>query len=402
MHLTEMVLDEITRESKAERKKSNFIRLLKFYLLPGWRDPKFTEMQYKIEMIKSKRRLFRRLLTPLTLVGLGMVLFIAILAVFAPWLTPFTIDELAVPYIPPGGTPFDDPSNPFYIVLIGVVISVLIQWVVFRSLKQYCIKKNKKKAYIWIFRCFEYEAIINLIIAFVITNNLYSLFPLGRNDHPLGTTKSAYDLLGRIIWGARTTLTIAAIPVIISLSGGIVGGTISAYFGGWVDTILMRFVDFMYSFPTIILVIIITPMLGGKLTNMVFIWGLLFIPSNMRFVRSLVLQVKQNIYVTAAITGGADKVKVMFKHVFPNAISSIIISLFGAMAFSVLGFASIAFLGLGDETFADWGTDILYSRARMTAIGQAFFPGLFIGITAIGFILLGDGLRDALDPRLKI
>ena len=78
-----------------------------------------------------------------------------------------------------------------------------------------------------------------------------------------------------------------------------------------------------------------------------------------------------------------------------------IISIFGAMAVTVLGFASIAFLGLGDQTYADWGTDILYARTRMTAIGQAFWPGLFIGITAIGFILLGDGLRDALDPRLR-
>ena len=330
--MTETILDEIKLNEKTKGRKSNFIRLLKFYLLPGWRDPQFTAMQNKIEMIKSKRRLFRRLLTPLTIIGLAMVLFMVVLAVFAPWLTRFTIWELAQPYIPPDGIPFADPSL----------------------------------------------------------------------SHPLGTTRFGYDILGRLIWGARTTLTLAAVPVLISLSGGIIFGTISAYFGGWVDTILMRFVDFMYSFPTIILVIIITPMLGDSLVNMVIIWGLLFIPANMRFTRSLVLQVKQNIYVRAAVTGGADKMKVMFKHVFPNTISPIIISIFGSMAFSVLGFASIAFLGIGDETLADWGTDILYSRTRMTAIGPAFWPGLFIAITAIGFILLGDGLRDALDPRLSI
>jgi len=325
--------EEVEQLAKDEvRRKANFIRLLKFYLLPGWRDPEFTAMQNRIEMIKSKRRLFRRLLAPLTLIGLAMVLFMAVLAVFAPWLTPYTIDELAQPYIPSDGIPFDAPS-------------------------------------------------------FL---------------HPLGTTRFGYDLLGRLIWGARTTLTVAALPVIISLTGGIIFGTISAYFGGWVDTILMRFVDFMYSFPTIILVIIISPMIGGSLINLVVIWGLLYIPVNMRFVRSLVLQVKQNIYVQAAVTGGADKMKVMFKHVFPNTLSPIIISIFGAMALTVLGFASIAFLGMGDETLADWGTDIMYSRARMSAVGPAFWPGLFIGVTAIGFILLGDGLRDALDPRLKI
>ena len=330
--MTEIVISEMKRVKKMEGKKGNFIRLLKFYLLPGWRDPKFTAMQTQIERTKSKRRLFRRLLAPLSIVGLAMVLFMAVLAVYAPWLTPYTIDTLAQPYLPPDGIPFANPTP----------------------------------------------------------------------AHPLGTTRFGYDLLGRLIWGARTALTFAAMPVIISLTGGIIFGTISAYFGGLVDTILMRFVDFMYSFPTIILVIIITPMLGGSLLNMVLIWGLLFIPVNMRFVRSLVFQVKQNMFVMAAVTGGADRMKVMFKHVFPNTLSPMIISIFGAMAVTVLGFASIAFLGLGDQTYADWGTDILYARTRMTAIGQAFWPGLFIGITAIGFILLGDGLRDALDPRLKI
>ncbi len=325
-------VEEYRHKENLISKKSKIIRLLRFYLLPGWRDPEFTALQNKIEMVKSKRRLFRRLITPLTIIGFLMILFIAVLAVFAPWFSTFTIDELAMPYLPPDGVPFDDPSL----------------------------------------------------------------------AHPLGTTKYAFDLLGRLIWGARTALTAASLPVFISIIGGIILGTMSAYFGGWVDTIMMRFVDFMYSFPTLILVIIISPMLGGELLNLLMIWGLLYIPVNTRFVRSLVLQVKQNLYVRAAVTGGADKIKVMFKHVFPNAISPMIISIFGAMGLSVLGFASIAFLGLGDQTITDWGTDIMYSRSRMTAIGPAFWPGLFIGITAIGFILIGDGLRDALDPRLKI
>jgi peptide/nickel transport system permease protein len=325
-------LEEYQSVESPIRKKSKLARLARFYLLPGWRDPKFTVQQNVIEMVKSKRRLFRRLITPLTIIGLIMILFIAVLAVYAPWLTNYTIDELAMPYLPPGGVPFEDPSS----------------------------------------------------------------------AHPLGTTRFGYDLLGRLIWGARTALTAAALPVFISILGGIILGTISAYFGGWVDTLIMRFVDFMYSFPTLILIIIISPMLGGELFNLLMIWGLLYIPVNTRFVRSLVLQVKQNLYVRAAVTGGADKIKVMFKHVFPNAISPMIISIFGAMGLSVLGFASIAFLGLGDQTITDWGTDIMYSRSRMTAIGPAFWPGLFIGITAIGFILIGDGLRDALDPRLKI
>ncbi len=330
MTTDQVILNE--SEVTPNKKRKNIKRLLKFFLIPGWRDPEYTARQNQIEMTKSKRRLFRRIITPLTLIGLAMILFIIILAVYAPWLTPFTINNLAVPYLPDDSLPFEDPSL----------------------------------------------------------------------AHPLGTTKFGFDLLGRLIWGARTAMTAAMFPVFISVTGGIIFGTISAYFGGWVDTIMMRIVDFMYALPTLILVIIIVPMLGGALINILLIWGLLYIPLNTRFVRSLVLQVKQNVYVRAAITGGADKIKVMFKHVFPNALSPILISLFGSMAFSVLGFASIAFLGMGDPTVTDWGTDILYSRARMTAIGPAFWPGLFIGITAIGFILLGDGLRDALDPKLKI
>ena len=136
--------------------------------------------------------------------------------------------------------------------------------------------------------------------------------------------------------------------------------------------------------------------------NLLLLYGLLYIPYTARFVRALVLQVKQNIYVRAAITGGAEKFKVMFKHILPNAISPLLISFFGSMGGAILGFASIAFLGLGDEQIADWGTDISWSRTQTGAFGAVFWPGIFIAITAIGFMLIGDGLRDALDPRLHI
>jgi len=321
---------EIQKNQKQEPKKS--IRdLIKFYFLPGFRVPEFSAKEYEIGKIKSKRKLFRRLVTPLTILGFILIIFIAFLGIFAPWISTYTIQQVAMPHVPPSSFPFEDPS------------------------------------------------------------------PL----HPLGTTKYGYDILGRLIWGSRTVITAAAFPVLISNGGGIILGTLSAYFGGKLDYIMMRIVDFMYSFPIIIVVIIIAPMMGGKLYNILLLWGILYIPYTTRFVRSLVLQVKQNLYVEAAITGGADKLKVMFKHVFPNTYSALIISFFGSMAFSVLGFASIAFLGMGDQTFADWGTDIAYSRSNLTAIGPAFWPGLFLGITTIGFILVGDGLRDALDPRLK-
>ncbi|MBY8991592.1 MAG: ABC transporter permease [Candidatus Lokiarchaeota archaeon] len=260
-----------------------------------------------------------------------MILFIAFLGMFAPWLTPFTVDNLTPPDFLPE-TPFLLPSA----------------------------------------------------------------------DHPLGTTEYGFDILGRIIWGARTALTAAALPVIIGTVGGLAIGTISAYFGGKIDSLIMRFCDFWFSFPTLILVIIVAPLIGNNLYNILILFGLFGIPGSARWVRALVLQVKQNVYVEAAVTSGAEKFKVMFKHVLPNALSPIIIGFFGGMAGAILGFVGIAFLGLGDASFADWGTDINYGRGHWGAYYAVFWPGLFIAITAVGFMLIGDGLRDALDPRLHI
>ncbi|MFX1590875.1 MAG: ABC transporter permease [Promethearchaeota archaeon] len=331
--MRQIYLEKIKEEEKfeLEHKKSKIIRYLKFYLIPGWRDPEFSDKEYEIGKIKSKRRLFRRLITPLTIVGMIMILFIAVLGVYAPWLTRFTIEQVSKPYFP-DEIPYSAPSA----------------------------------------------------------------------AHPLGTTRYGYDMLARVIWGARTALTAAALPVLISVAGGLALGSVSAYFGGKVDYLIMRFCDFWFSFPWLILVIIISPMIGRDLYNLLLIYGLLYIPSSTRWVRALVLQVKQNLYVQAAITGGANKFKVMFKHVLPNAISPLIIGFFGSMAIVILGFSSIAFLGLGDESFADWGTDISYARSEQFAYWAVLWPGLFIAITAVGFMLIGDGLRDALDPRLHI
>ncbi|MFX1328008.1 MAG: ABC transporter permease [Promethearchaeota archaeon] len=324
--------EELDYQKFESPKKKKFFRLLKFFLIPGWRDPEFSNQEYQIEKIKSKRRLFRRLLKPLTISGFLMLLFVSILAVYAPWLSKITLHEIVVPNYPVGGIPFDDPSA----------------------------------------------------------------------EHPLGTTKFGYDILARIIWGARTTLLMALIPTVIAVGGGMILGTISAYFGGVIDYIMMRFVDLMYAFPTLVLVVILVPILGQALLSSLIIFGILFIPYNIRFMRSLVLQVKQLEFVSAAITGGAKKFKLMFKHIIPNAISPMVISFFGGAAIAVLGLAGLAFIGFGDPTVASWGTDINWARYSFTNANAAIWPGIFIGIASIGFMIVGDGLRDALDPRLKL
>jgi len=163
----------------------------------------------------------------------------------------------------------------------------------------------------------------------------------------------------------------------------------------------MRFVDLMYSLPMLIVTIILVPMLSQDLLNIVVLWGVLSIPYNIRFMRSLVLQVKQLDYVRAAKVGGALKFKVMFKHIVPNSLSPVVITFFGGAAGTLLGLAGLSFLGLGNTAVATWGVDVTWARERLlTAIWAAAWPGIFIGITSVGFMLIGDGMRDALDPRL--
>ena len=330
--MTQIYLQDSDKTRNNSPFRGKILRRLKFYLIPGYRVPEFTEMEYEIGKIKSKRKLFRRFLTPLTILGFMLILFIVVLGVYAPWLSLYPLQEITPPNYP-GTLEFQPPSP----------------------------------------------------------------------GHPLGTTKFGYDLLSRLIWGARTIIQAAFVPVFISISGGVILGTISAYFGSWVDTLIMRFCDVMFAIPTLVLVIIVAPLIGRDLYTILIIYGLLYIPYNIRFMRSLVLQVKQNIYVRAAVTGGADKVRVMFKHIFPNAFSPIIISFFGGMGLTVLGLAGLAFIGMGDPSVADWGTDIIYAKTvLLNSPGAALWPGLFIGIAVIGFMLIGDGLRDALDPRLHI
>ncbi|MEE9571918.1 MAG: ABC transporter permease [Candidatus Neomarinimicrobiota bacterium] len=331
-----MTQEYLEKTEKAELsskfEKKSIIRWLKFYLTPGWRDPKLSAREHEIGKFKSKRKKFRRFLTPLTILGFIMILIVVFCAFYAPWLTPYTLKEVTKPTIIPGGRQFAPPSA----------------------------------------------------------------------DHPLGTTENAYDLLGRLLWGARTVLTMGFIPVLISVACGLVIGTISAYFGGTVDAIIMRLCDLVFAFPQLLLVILVIPILGYEIFWIMLIFGLLGIPQYVRLMRSSVLLTKHNLYVDAAHAGGADNFKVMFKHIVPNAISPILISFFGLMGTAILGFSAIAFLGMSQETrIADWGTDIYYARGQFNAPWAAIWPGFFIAIAVIGFMLIGDGLRDALDPRLN-
>ena len=310
----------------------NIVRAIKFLMIPGWRDPKFSQREYEIEKTKSKRKFFRRLIKPLTLIGIGVIFFIIFLAVYAPWISNYTLE---------------------YVTDVSKAIDVGLP------------------------------------------------YTLPSPSHIWGTTAYAYDLYSRIIWGSRTVVIFGFLTIILASVGGIIVGTISGFYGGKVDTILMRIVDFSLAFPTLVIIIIFTEMISRDLITILLIFGLFAIPGYSRLMRASVLATKQQLYIEAAKTSGAGNFKIMFKHIFANAISPIIIRFFGGVGAAILGFAGIAFLGFGDASFPDWGTDINYGRGHLSMIHTTLFPGIFILIAVLGFMLFGDGLRDALDPRLK-
>ena len=331
--MTQNYLKELENNKSVSYQTGKIKRYLKFFLIPGWRNPEFTALEYQIGKKKSKRRLFRRILKPLTIFGFLLLIFITFCAIFAPWLTKYPLEMLT-----------------HRGVLAGEDLS----------------------------------------------------FANPSKDHPLGTTEYAYDILGRIIWGCRTAITFGITTIIIGATGGIIVGTISAYFGGRVDATIMRIADLIMIFPALILLILFTQMIGEELQIMLVLFGVLSIPGFSRLMRSSVFQVKQNLYIEAAQTGGAKSFKIMFKHIIPNAIAPIVINFFGGVGAAILGFTAIAFLGFGDQSLPDWGSDINYARTQFSHYYAAFWPGLFILIAVMGFMLIGDGLRDALDPRLRV
>lgn len=227
-------------------------------------------------------------------------------------------------------------------------------------------------------------------------------------DHLLGTTKFGRDVLSRLIFGARTSLTVALPAIGFSVIVGVIVGIIAGYYGGRVDSIIMRLVDVLLAFPGIILSLVFISVFSElfqteiRIEYIMLAWGILGIPFYARLIRGGVLQAKELPYVQAAKVAGANKWRIMFKHILPNVIQPIIISVTFDIGGVILSLAGISFLGFNDPTLMDWGNEINFTRERLyDAPWASLFPGLFILISVLGFMLLGDGLRDALDPRLK-
>jgi peptide/nickel transport system permease protein len=222
-------------------------------------------------------------------------------------------------------------------------------------------------------------------------------------EHWFGTDQLGRDIFSRIISGTKISLTVGITAVAISLTIGVILGSIAGYYGGAADTIVMRLMDMMLAIPSILLAIAFMAALGKGLDKAVIAIGLVSIPEYARIVRGCILSVKENDFVQAArVIGNRDR-RIIFHHVLPNVLSSIVVRATLGISTAVLDTAALGFLGLGVQPpAAEWG-DML-GRARgfiFSAPYTLLFPGIAITLTVLAFNLLGDGLRDALDPKSR-
>ncbi len=228
------------------------------------------------------------------------------------------------------------------------------------------------------------------------------LLPPSR-QHWLGTDDLGRDLLSRIIYGGRTSLTVGIVSVGIALAVGTVLGLAGGFYRGWSESVIMRSMDIMLAFPATLLAIFIVGIRGPGLNNAMLAIGVINIPIFARIVRGSTLRVQQEDFVEAARALGASPQRVLNRHILPNTLAPIIVQTSLSVGAAILEAAGLSFLGLGAQApTPEWGSMLTNTREFLRdAPWAATFPGLAILLAVVGFNLLGDGLRDALDPRLR-
>ncbi|MCY4018997.1 MAG: ABC transporter permease [Chloroflexi bacterium] len=220
----------------------------------------------------------------------------------------------------------------------------------------------------------------------------------------LGTDNLGRDILTRILYGGRVSLQVGIVSVAIGATIGTLLGLIAGYIGGWTDVLIMRFIDMMLAFPGILLALVIIAVLGRNLQNVMIAVGLSSIPVYTRVVRGSALSVKQFDFIVAAQALGASSWRIMARHILPNVLAPIIVVATNGVAGAIISGAALSFLGLGQQPpDPEWGLMLNEGRDYIrVAAWVTTYPGLAIMITVLSINLLGDGLRDILDPRLKL
>ena len=228
-------------------------------------------------------------------------------------------------------------------------------------------------------------------------------FAIGPHAYPLGTDDVGRDVLSRLLYGARLSLSIGAMVVIIALAIGTILGLLAGFFSGVVDMLLARLMDIMLALPTILLAIAIVAILGPSLRNAMFAVAIVQLPAFVRLTRAAVRTERSREYVTASRMAGASLPRLMFLTVLPNCMAPLIVQASLGFSSAILDTAALGFLGLGAQPpTPEWGTMLADAlQFVQSAWWVVTFPGVAILLTVLGFNLVGDGLRDALDPRLK-
>jgi glutathione transport system permease protein len=221
--------------------------------------------------------------------------------------------------------------------------------------------------------------------------------------HWAGTDEYGRDILSRLIDGTRLTLAVSLSAVTIAAVLGTILGLLSGFFGGWWDRIIMRGSDVLFSFPDLLLAIGIVAILGPGLSNVVIAVAVFGTPSFARIIRSVTLSAKETLFVEAARSMGAKNNRIIWRHIFPETVPSIIVNVSMKIGGAILAAASLSFLGMGAKTTEpDWGAMLSMGRDYLSIAPHiVYFPGIAIFLTVLAFNLVGDGLRDALDPKMK-
>ena len=226
--------------------------------------------------------------------------------------------------------------------------------------------------------------------------------PADQKQHLMGIDGNGRDEFSRLLYGARLSLMIGLSTVTFAIIIGTFLGAVAGYVGGWLDNVIMRVLDVLLAFPSLLLAIAIVTMLGPGLINALLAIGIVSIPSYARVVRSSVLTVRETDFVSASKAMGSNTLTILFRHILPNVLTPLIVQGTLGIATAILDAAALSFLGLGAQPpTPEWGSMLGAERNQVfTAPYLVFYPGLAIMLTVLSFNLLGDGLRDALDPRL--